>query len=156
MLQSTEEAFDKIALAIEGEVGLARLLPVGLGRDHRQDVAVFERRHQRIGIIALVGNEGVGLDPLEQRLGLRNVGGLTRRQRKRDGIAESIDDGMDFGRQTTARAADGLVFADFFLAPALCWWARTMVASSIMNSLSASCASISKTRENTPLSHHLR
>ena len=59
-------------------------------------------------------NEGVGLDPLEQRSGLRNIGGLPRRQRKRDGIAESIDDRMDLRRQTAARAADGLAFAVFF------------------------------------------
>jgi hypothetical protein len=114
LLQRAKEALDEIALTIEGEVGLARLLPVGLGRDHRCDIAVFEDLDQRVGVVALVCNEGVGLDPLEKRSGLRNIGGLPRRKRKRDGIAESIDDRMDLGRQTAARAADGLVFAVFF------------------------------------------
>ena len=114
MLQRAEEALDEIALTIKGEIGLARLLPVGFGRDHRRDIAVFEDLDQRVAVVALVCNEGVGLDPLEQRFGLRNIGGLPRRQRKRDGIAESIDDCMDLGRQTAARAADGLVFAVFF------------------------------------------
>lgn len=114
MLQRAEEALDEIALTIKGEIGLARLLPVGLGRDYRRDIAVFEHRDQRVAIVSFVGNQCAGLDPFEQRFGLRNIGGLPRRQRKRDGIAESIDDCMDLGRQTAARAADGLVFPVFF------------------------------------------
>ena len=43
-----------------------------------------------------------------------------------------------------------------FLAPALCWRARTMVASGIMNWLSASRAKVSNILANTPLSHHRR
>jgi hypothetical protein len=35
-------------------------------------------------------------------------------------IAERIDDGMDLGGQSAARAPDGLVFAPFLRAPALC------------------------------------
>jgi hypothetical protein len=88
--------------------------PVGLGRDHRRDIPLFERRDQRVGIIALVGEQGTRLDPIEKRLGLRDIGGLPRRDRERDGIAERIDDSMDLGRQTAARATDGLVFAVFF------------------------------------------
>ena len=114
MLQRAEEALDEIAFAIEREIGLARLLPVGLGRDYRRDIAIFEHRDQRVAIVSFVGNQCAGLDPLEQWCGLRNIGSLPRRQRKRDGIAESIDDRMDLRRQTAARAADGLAFAVFF------------------------------------------
>ena len=120
MLQRAEEALDEVALAIEGEVGLALLLPVGLGRDHRRNIAVFERLDQRVGIVALVGNEGIGIDTREQRLGLRNIGGLTRRERECDRVAERVDDGVNLGRQPAARSADGLVVAVFFWAPALC------------------------------------
>ena len=114
MLQRAKEALDEIAFAIERKIGLARLLPVGLGRDHRRDIVVFEHRDQRVAIVSFVGNQCAGLDPLEQRFGLRNIGGLPRRQRKRDGIAEGINDGVDLRRQTATRAADGLVFAVFF------------------------------------------
>lgn len=75
---------------------------------------MFERRDQRVGIVALVGEQGTRLDPVEKRLGLRDVGSLPWRERERDRIAERIDDGVDLGRQAAARAADGLVFAIFF------------------------------------------
>jgi hypothetical protein len=77
LLQRAEKALNEIAFAIEGEVGLARLLSVGPGRDHRRDVAPFERLDQCVGIVPLVGNKGIGIDTREQRFGLRSLGGLT-------------------------------------------------------------------------------
>ena len=74
----------------------------------------MERCDQRVGIVALVGEQSVRFDPVEKRLGLRDVGRLPWRDRQRDGIAERIDDGVNLGRQAAARAADGLVFAVFF------------------------------------------
>ena len=71
-----------------------------------------------------------------------------------DGIAEGIDQDMDFGRQSAARAAVRLL-AVFFRAPALCWWARTIVASIIMYSLSWSLPNSLKMRSKTPLFAHL-
>ena len=114
ILQRAEEAFDEIALAIEGKIGLALLLPVGFGGDHRRDLALFECRDQRVAIVALVGEKCTRLDPVEKRFGLRDIGSLSRRDRERDGVAEGIDDGVDLGRQAAARATDGLVFAIFF------------------------------------------
>jgi hypothetical protein len=46
--------------------------------------------------------------------------GLARREHHLDGIAERIDQDVDFGGQSAARAADRLL-AVFFRAPALCW-----------------------------------
>jgi hypothetical protein len=42
------------------------------------------------------------LDLFEQELRLRDVGGLPRRQRERDGVAERIDDSVDLGAQPAA------------------------------------------------------
>ena len=120
MLELVEEALDEVALAIEGEVGRSGLLAVGLRRDDRRDVTPLERFDERVGVISLVGDQSLGPEAFEQRLGLRDVGGLPRRQRQRDRVAERIDDSMDLGRQAAARAADGLVLAVFFWAPALC------------------------------------
>jgi hypothetical protein len=47
--------------------------------------------------------------------------GLTRGQEEADGIAQGIDQGMDLGAQPAFAAADRLIRAVFFLAPALCW-----------------------------------
>ena len=46
--------------------------------------------------------------------------GLTRREPHIDGIAERINEGVNFGGQSAAGPADRL-FAVFFRAPALCW-----------------------------------
>ena len=44
---------------------------------------------------------------------------LTAGEADNERIAERVDDGVDFRRQSAARAPDGLV-APFFGAPALC------------------------------------
>jgi hypothetical protein len=62
----------------------------------------LEHRDQSVAIVALVGEQGTGLDPVEKQLGLRDIGSLPWRQRERDGIAEGIDDGVDLGRQAAA------------------------------------------------------
>jgi hypothetical protein len=74
----------------------------------------------RVGVVALVGNHGFGREVFEQRLGLRYIVNLTRRERERDWIAERIDGRVDFRRQSATRAADRLILAVFFWAPALC------------------------------------
>ena len=60
---------------------------------------------------------------------------LARAEHHLDRIAEGVDEHMNLGGQSSAGSADGLR-AVFFWAPALCWRARTMVASIIMYSLS--------------------
>ena len=79
-----------------------------------------------------------------------------RGERHGNGVAERVDDHVNLGRQPASRSADGLAAPPFLRAPALCWWARTMVASIIMYSLSRSSAKALKIRAKTPLSHHLR
>jgi hypothetical protein len=44
---------------------------------------------------------------------------LSAGQKETDRVAKRIDQGVDFGAQSTARSADRLV-AGFFWAPALC------------------------------------
>jgi hypothetical protein len=46
-------------------------------------------------------------------------------------VAERIHGGVDLGAQPALAATDGLLFAAFLRAPALCWWARTMAESII-------------------------
>jgi hypothetical protein len=65
---------------------------------------------------------------------------LAAGQKEADRVAERIDQAMDLGAQSATRSTDHLILAGFFGAPALCWWARTMVLSIIAYSLSASAA----------------
>src|SRR3954462_6078152 len=68
--------------------------------------------------------------------------------------AMAVSGGVDFGAQPSARASDGLILTPFLRAPALCWWARTMVESIIAYSLSASSDRWLKTLSQTPLFAH--
>jgi hypothetical protein len=42
---------------------------------------------------------------------------------------------MNLGAQAATRTADRLIFRPPFLAPAACWWARTMVESTISDAV---------------------
>jgi len=120
MCEFVEEALDEIALAIEREVATARRLPVGFRRNHRGNVAPAEGFDQRIGVECLVTKQRLWIGRIEQRLGASQIVGLPGREHHRDGIAERIDQDVDFGGQSAAGSSDRLL-AVFFRAPALCW-----------------------------------
>ena len=107
-----------------------------------------------VGVVSLVGEDGFGLDQSGERFGLCDVVNLAARETERQRIAQSVDDGMDFRCEPAARAAYRLVATPFLRAPALCWWALTMVASIIAYSLSGSSAKALKRFAQTPLTAH--
>ncbi len=55
--------------------------------------------------------------------------GLSWREKKSCWVAQRIDRGMDLGAHAASAAFEGLFVWIPPFAPALCWWARTMVAS---------------------------
>ena len=119
MLDFVEEAFDEIALTIKREITIALHFAVGLWRDHWNDCPPIERVDLRIGVVSPVADEGARISSLEQRLRAGEIMVLSRRQHQAEGIAQGIDERVDFGGQSSARSADGLR-AVFFRAPALC------------------------------------
>jgi hypothetical protein len=121
VFEGIEEAFDQVALAIEGEVARPLDYAIGLGRDDRLDPPLLKGQDQAVGVIGLVGEEGLRLDVFQERLGLAEIRGLAWGQGEGDRIAQRIDEGVDFGGQSASGASDGLVGAVFFRAPALCW-----------------------------------
>ncbi len=120
VLEFVEEAFDEVAFAIEREVAIARGLAIGLWGNHWGDAPFGEHVDQRISVISLVADQGLGVDTVNQRFCASQIVGLPRREHQRDGVAKSVDEGVNFGRQSAARSADRLR-AVFFRAPALCW-----------------------------------
>jgi hypothetical protein len=119
VLELVEEAFDEVALTIERKVAAARRLAVGFWRNHRGDAAAGKAIDERVGVECLVAQQRLRIDSLQQRRRASQIVGLPRCEPHIDGIAEGIDQDMDFGRQSAARAADRLL-AVFFRAPALC------------------------------------
>jgi hypothetical protein len=119
MLEFVEEALDEIALAIEREVAIPRRFAIGFWRNHRGDSSLSEGIDQLISVVSLVAKQGVWIGAVDQLLRASQIVDLSRGEHQFDRIAQSIDEGMDFGRQSAAGSADRL-FAVFFRAPALC------------------------------------
>ena len=115
-----EEAFNEIAFGIECEVAFAFDLAVCLWWNDWPDRAHPKASDEAVGIVSLVGDEGLRLDLSRQRFGLCDVADLTACQADRQRIPQGIDDGMNLRRKTTTRTAYGLVAAPFLRAPALC------------------------------------
>ncbi len=61
----------------------------------------------------------VWIGVVDQRFRASKIMSLAWREHQRDGIAQGIDERVNFGGQSTARSADRLR-AVFFRAPALC------------------------------------
>ena len=97
--------------------------------DDRFGALADDEGEDRLGVIALVGDDVVALLAGQQADGLRHIVRLAAGQAQVDRIAERVDDDMDLAGEAAAGAAERLVFALDFLAPAACWCARTMVLS---------------------------
>jgi len=121
VFECVEESFDEIAFAIEGEVAVSLNETIGLGRNDRFDASGLEGQDQSIRVIGFVREKGLRGEIFQQRFCLAQIRGLPRGQGEGDGIAQSIDESMNLGRQSASGPSDRLVLAAFFWAPALCW-----------------------------------
>lgn len=120
LFEDVEETLDEIAFGVERKIAFAAHFAVGFGRDHRLDTAHGQSFDEAVGVVTLVGDEGLRLNFGQQRFGLGDVVSLTAGQADRQRIAERVDDGVDFGRQPAARPPDRFPAAVFLGAPALC------------------------------------
>ena len=98
---------------------IARHLPVPLRRDHCLTALPLGRRDDRIAVLGLVKDVRLRLMSLDQGFALRDVGLLATAQDELDGIAQGIDERVNFGAQSATRSTDRLL-AVFLRAPALC------------------------------------
>src|SRR5260370_38608236 len=97
---------------------------------------------------ALVADQRTDGEAIEQRLGADTVMTLSRQEHETCKVAQRIDQRHDLGRQTAARASDGLILSPPF-APIPCWWTRMMVPSIRAYSKSGAPDKPSKTRSKT-------
>src|SRR3954447_2260326 len=155
LLELGEEVLDQMPGLVEVFVKGARCLAAFARWDDRCLAGVSQRlEHALVGIERFIGDECLGLKRGQQGIGSSQIVLLTAGEMKAGRIAERIDGGVNFGAQPSARASDGLILTPFLRAPALCWWARTMVESIIAYSLSASSDRCMKTLSQTPLFAH--
>src|SRR5215213_11958237 len=150
LLQLGEEVLDQVTCLVEVLVVGSRLLAVALGRDHGRSAGLLQWfEHALLGIEGLVRDQRVGREVRKQGVGTFQVMRLPGRERKAGRVAQRVNHGMDLRAQAAAAAPDRFITV-FLIAPALCWWARTMVLSIIAYSLSASSARCSNTLCHTP------
>ncbi len=115
ILEPAEAPLDDIASLVSDFVEAMPPDPVGLVGDNCAGLASFDRGAEGIAIIALIGNDRLGIRSECQDIrGCGDIGVLARRQVKCDGSAERITQRMDFRGATAARMANRLcVFPPF-------------------------------------------
>jgi hypothetical protein len=95
---------------------------VSLGRDDDPGACFSNFVAQVIGVVALVGNHGPSVEPVDKIMRDGDVIALPRRGDQTDRIAERIAGGVDFGAQSASRPAQALGIRPPFTlrAPAAC------------------------------------
>ncbi len=120
LLEPCEEVLNQVArlekVAVIGAGGFAIASRWNDGRLSRRG----ERfQYALVGIEGFVGDEGAGLHAGQELISAGQIMGFATRQDEADRVAQRVDQGMDFGAQSTAGTADRLVLSGFFWAPAL-------------------------------------
>jgi curved DNA-binding protein CbpA len=153
LLEPAEAAFDEMSLGIE--VSIERMLgrSRGVVGDDGERTFAGDRQPEVVGVIGGIGDDDIGGHAVDERSGLRSITGLAGGEDEAHRAAQAANGEMDLGGQAAARASDGLIASPPF-APQECWWARTMVESTIKYSKSGSSDSASKMRRQTPFSLH--
>src|SRR5689334_1150796 len=150
--QRTEEALHQVTRLVEVLVVRARVLAVGVGRDHGRLAGLLQGSEDAlVGVERLVGDQRVRGELGQQDIGAFEVVRLPQRGREPGRVAERVHERVDLGAQAAPAAPDRLVAAPFLTAPALCWWARTTELSIIAYPLSASPAEGRKILSHTPV-----
>ena len=114
LFEDVEETLDEIAFGVKRKITFAAHFAVGFGRDHRLDTAHGQGFDEAVGVVTLVGDEGLRLNFGQQRFGLGDVVSLTAGQADRQRIAERVDDGVDFWSSTRRATARSLPRRRFF------------------------------------------
>jgi hypothetical protein len=151
-LEMADHAFDAIALTIDAAVPADFGLAMGSRWDGGADAGVVERAADRVGIVALVGEQVLGARVGERGHGFecgtvrRFAAGEVEDERDAAGITET----MNFTGKPAPRAAKSL-FASPPFAPAAETWPRTVVESMLWRELSAiAWARVVATTSQTP------
>lgn len=119
MFELAEEPLDQIALAIDAPThgsldyslaGGGNMSPRAAGLDHVQE---------SVGVIATIGHYVAAREPLQQEGCSTQIVSLPRSQYQPNWQSVLIDRSVDFGAQSSTRAANGVIFAPF-LPPAAC------------------------------------
>jgi hypothetical protein len=97
LFELVEEALDEVSLLVEFDVVGALNLAVALGRDDDLCAGFDDFRAQAIGVVAFVGDGGVGDEARDEIMREGDVVALAGRCDQPERIAERVACGVDFG-----------------------------------------------------------
>lgn len=99
-----EHALDAVAVTIAAEVAVNGFAAIGLGRDDRQDAVHQQIFADSITVIALVGQQRLGLGDGDRHQGIDSaiVGRFTARQDEADRASLIVTAGVDLARKAAA------------------------------------------------------
>jgi hypothetical protein len=120
--------------------------------DHRLGTDGANHIAQWVAVVPLVADDKLGVEASQQDLGASDVVPFSLGQMQFDWATLAIDRDVDLGTETTPGTSQRLIVLPP-LAPAACWWARTIVESSNKLESSESLLTDSKTRPQTPRLH---
>ena len=153
LLDTIEKSFNEVAVFVNMVIVFSPNDTVFPAGDDCLCVSSHNAYDKRVGVVSFVSHNRQGIKSIDQGLGLRYVCSFAPGQKQTNGISQSIHRSMDFCRQSATRTSD-VLRPFFFLAPAACWWARTMVLSMKSISKSGSPETASANRAQVPFSHH--
>jgi len=98
-------------------------LAVALGRDDDLDTTCSKSVGEMIGILAFVGDDGIGVDTINQVMGQGDVVALAGRADQANREPERLSGRVDLGAQAAARATQALGIRPplTLRVPAACW-----------------------------------
>jgi len=109
-LQVVKEDLDEIALAIELANEAMFDFSLGLRVDDGLHAARADGSDELVRVVTGVADESFPTSVEEQLLGGDHLMALPRRERDVDRAAFGVDDGVEFGRKTSSRAAQSVSF----------------------------------------------
>lgn len=153
MFEFAEEALDEVALLVEDRIEGPPRDGAGSARNDGNGSGGGDGIDGTLPVIAFVSEDEAGPDAIEQGFDLSDVVALAACQEDANRQAERVGGDMDLGAQPAFGAAERVSFSPFLGAPALCWWARTIVLSTSTYSQSGVSAKALKRRSQTPSRH---
>jgi len=109
MFELVEITLDQIACLITMTIIIARRVPVGSWRYDGLRIACLNVLNQGVTVVALIPEHGLSIRCFIQQLsGLSNVRTLRSGQREANGVAERIDEAVDFGTESAPRTTQSL------------------------------------------------
>ena len=146
LLETTEKAFDFVAVAIQMAVNYALDEAILFAGNHALGTDGGHAGEHGVRIVGFVGQYvACSLGGRQQLRRAPAISLLAGPEHYAQRVAQRVDDDVNFSGQPAAAAAEGFIAdAAFFWLPAACAWARTTVESSITQSKSGSCTASNK------------